>query len=289
MAARVILPSEAPSEEPSAAPSEETGDLDIFGNGSIDGINAEKIVSVSPAGTEIVCALGGEDRLIGRGEYSNYPESAQSVEVVGDFNGPDVEKIVSLEPDVVLMADKLQQDAIDRLTEMDIPVLMVNATKLEDIPYSYELIGKLLGAEEEAQALADELSAAIAEAEGAQPATPQTVYYAMTYGDAGNWTSGPGSFIYSMIEIAGGKPVPDDPSLPSWVEYPVEDLAAADPEVILVDSSMGSGGDLSGVPGYGDLSAVQNGNVHEINADIFTRPGPRIVEAIRTLSDILNG
>ncbi|MDL2237168.1 ABC transporter substrate-binding protein [Christensenellaceae bacterium OttesenSCG-928-K19] len=286
--------SEEPAEEASAEPTEgaeeeTSGDVDVFGNGSIEGLKADKIVSVSPSGTEIICALGAEDRLVGRDEYSNYPESVQDVEVVGDFNGPDVEKVVALEPDVVLMSDKLQQDAIDQLEDLGVPVVLVDATSLEDIPYSFELIGKLVGEEEAAQALADELAQAIADAQANQPEEAKTVYYAMSYGDAGNWTSGPGSFIYDMIKIAGGTPVPDDESLPTWVEYPVEDLVAADPDIILTDSSMGAVDPIEDQTGYSDLTAVAEGNVHEISADVFSRPGPRIIDAIKTLSDILNG
>ena len=110
----------------------------------------------------------------------------------------------------------------------------------------------------------------------------------MSYGDMGNWTSGPGSFINTMIEAAGGKCVTEDAAA-AWLEYPVEDLVKANPDIILLDSSMGSTDDIASAQGYADLDAVKNGKVYSIDADVFTRPGPRIAEAIATISDIVNG
>ena len=109
----------------------------------------------------------------------------------------------------------------------------------------------------------------------------------MSYGDMGNWKSGTGSFINTMIELAGGKCITADQAAP-WIEYSLEDLAAADPDIILLDSSMGSTEALAEVAGYKDLTAVRNGNVYAIDADVFTRPGPRIGEAVLEISEILN-
>lgn len=263
-------------------------ELDVFGNAPVNLTNVERIVSLTPAGTEIVCALGGGELLVGVDASSNYPESVQDVEIVGDYNGPDVEKIVSLEPDVVLAGNTLQQDVIDNLKAMGLEVVSVEATTFMEIPYAFELIGNILNAGPAAEELVSALNDAVAQAQETQPEEAKTVYYAMSYGDAGNWTSGPDSFIYTMIELTGGVPVPDDPSLPMWVEYPVEDLVAANPDIILVDSSMGAFGDIAGQNGYKDLDAVKNGRTYEIDADIFTRPGPRIIDALNELSRILN-
>ncbi|MEG1472860.1 MAG: helical backbone metal receptor [Christensenella sp.] len=249
--------------------------------------SAEKIVSLSPSGTEIVCALGAAKRLIGIDAFSNYPELTQSVEVVGDFNGPDVEKIVSLEPDVVLAGNTLQKEAIDNMKKLGITVVSVEATAFEDIAKSIELVGNIVDAQNEAKQVIGEIDAAVTEAQKNKPKEPKSVYYAMSYGDAGNWTSGPGSFINTMIELAGGKCVTEGQAAP-WIEYPMEDLMVANPNIILADASMGSVGDISAAQGYKDIDAVKNGAVYAVNADVFTRPGPRIAEAITQLSEIIN-
>ena len=107
----------------------------------------------------------------------------------------------------------------------------------DDIPKSIELVGKIVGMEDVAEQVTADIDAAVKSAQDNQPSEEKTVYYAMSYGDMGNWTSGPGSFINTMIELAGGSV--SQPTKPApWIEYSLEDLAAADPDIILLDSSM---------------------------------------------------
>lgn len=292
-ASETPAPSQAPSA--SAEPSETAASSDSAAGISITDMagnevtiaKADKIVSLTPAGTETVCALGAAKQLVGIDAYSNYPEITQSIEVVGDFNGPDVEKVVALEPDVVLAGNTLQQEAIDNLKKMNIPVVSVEATTFEDITKSITLVGEIVGAQDEAKQLVDGIDQIVKTAEESKPAEAKTVYYAMSYGDQGNWTSGPGSFINTMIELAGGKCVTEGQEYP-WIEYPMEDLAVANPDIIIVGANMGSTADLSTVPGYKDLDAVKNGKVYTVDADVFTRPGPRIGEAVLEISEILS-
>ena len=279
-----------PTEEiASASPSASASPVvvtDMSGN-TVTVDSAEKIVSLTPAGTEIVCALGAEDKLVGVDDSSDYPRSVDKIEVVGDFNGPDIEKIVALEPDVVLAGNMLQHDEIDQLTALGITVVSIEATAFEDIKKSITMVGKILDASQEANKINKKIDEALNEAEENNPENSPTVYYAMSYGDMGNWTSGPGSFINSMIEAAGGTCVTADAQA-SWLEYSLEDIVAANPDIILVDSSMGSAGDIENAPGYEDLDAVKKGHVYIVDADVFTRPGPRIAEAVKAVSEIVN-
>ena len=281
-----VSPSELAAQPSGSAPAAGVSVTDMAG-AEVTVEKADRIVSLTPAGTEIVCALGAAKQLVGIDAYSNYPEITQSIEIVGDFNGPDVEKVTALEPDVVLAGTGLQQDAVDKLGEMGITVVVVEATAFDDIPKSIELVGKIVGMEDVAEQVTADIDAAVKSAQDNQPSEEKTVYYAMSYGDMGNWTSGPGSFINTMIELAGGKCITADQAAP-WIEYSLEDLAAADPDIILLDSSMGSTEALAEVAGYKDLTAVRNGNVYAIDADVFTRPGPRIGEAVLEISEILN-
>ncbi len=283
---------QAAPEEPAA---EETADASAGGVTVTDMLGrevtvakADKVVSLTPAGTEIICQLACAKRLVGIDAFSNYPEITQNIEVVGDYNGPDVEKIVALEPDVIFAGNTLQSDAIDQLETLGMTVVCAEATTWEEIPASIELIGKVLDMEDQVAFTLEDFDAAVNKAKAAAPAEQPTVYYAMSYGDAGNWTSGPASFINTMIEIVGGKCVTESAEYP-WVEYPLEDLLVADPDIVLVDASMGSADGLAEAVGYKDLTAVKNGNVYAIDADVFTRPGPRLAEAVLQLSDILNG
>jgi iron complex transport system substrate-binding protein len=247
----------------------------------------DTIVSLAPSATEILYALGVGGRVVGVDVYSYYPEETKSVEVVGDFNGPDVEKIVALGPDIIFCGNTLQDEQIGDLENLGMTVVATEAVAFEDIQKSITMMGEILGKQAEAQSVIDNINAAIDDAKQNAPTEAPTVYYAMSYGDMGNWTSGPGSFINSMIEIAGGVPVTRDAEAP-WLEYPIEQLVSADPDIILVSSDMGSIDDISMAQGYADLSAVKDGKVYLMQADILSRPGPRIADALKAISDALN-
>lgn len=282
------VPSVASSTASTAAASEEAGMTvtDMLGN-EVTVSDGEKIVSLAPSATEILFALGLGDRVVGVDAYSNYPQEAAAKDVVGDFNGPDIEKIVSLEPDIIFCGNTLQKEQIADLKRLGMTVAATEAVSFEDIPKSIEMMGKILGKEAEASAIVDRIHAAVAEANKKAPKEEITVYYAMSYGDMGNWTSGPGSFINSMIEIAGGVPITRNAAQP-WLEYPLEQLVLHDPDVILFSSDMGSTDDISKAPGYKDLSAVKNKKVYQMQADVLSRPGPRIADAILAISETLS-
>lgn len=247
----------------------------------------ERIVSLSPSTTEILAELGALDKVVGTDAYSNYPEEANAIDKMGDYNGVNIELVVAAEPDVVLTAGKLQADAMEKLSELNIPVIGCEATEYAQIPDSIRLIGKVVDKEKEAEALIQDIKAV--EEESARDGEPLKVYYVMSYGEYGNWTSGPGSFINEMIKIAGGYPITEDanPSAP-WMDYSVEAMVAGDPDIILMAESLGDPSVLSSTPGYQDMRAVQEGRVYTINDDIISRPGPRVQEAIRAIASILD-
>ena len=277
-------PSESASE---AAEQPEMTITDMLGREVAVGAT-DTIVSLTPSATEILFALDAGDRVVGVDASSNYPEAAANIEVVGDYNGPDVEKVVALEPDIIFCGNTLQTDQISDLENLGMTVVATEAVAFEDIPKSIEMMGEILGKQDEATAVVDNINAAIEQAEANAPAEAPTVYYAMSYGDMGNWTSGPGSFINTMIEIAGGVPVTQDAEAP-WLEYPIEQLVSDDPDIILVSSDMGSSADdIAQVTGYADLTAVKDGQVYVMQADILSRPGPRIGDAILAISEALN-
>lgn len=249
--------------------------------------SAGRIVSLAPSATEILFALGVGDKIVGVDAYSDYPEETKAIEIVGDYNGPDIEKIVSLNPDIVFCGNTLQEEQIGELEKLGLTVVATEAVAFEDIQKSIEMIGDIVGKQEAAKAVVDSINSAVEKAGQNAPKEEKTVYYAMSYGDMGNWTSGPGSFINTMIELAGGVPVTKD-ATDSWLEYPVEDLVSQDPDIILVSSDMGSVEDITKVQGYSDLTAVKNGKVYQMEANVISRPGPRIADAIAMISDILN-
>jgi iron complex transport system substrate-binding protein len=252
-----------------------------------------RIISLTPSDTEIVYALGLGDKLVGVDAISDYPDAVKNVAKVGDFNGPNLETVVSLKPDLVLGGNKLQKDAIGKMKELGVNVVSAEATTYEDVYKSIDLIAGLTGAQKQAEAVKADMKAkekavldAVAKAAGGK-----TVYYAMSYGDAGNWTGGPGSFPFELIQMCGGKNITSDFPV-TWVNMSQEQLVSADPEIILLDSGMGetnSKDAFMAADAYKNLKAVKNGQVFVVTSNYCTRPGPRIVDGLREFAEAITG
>lgn len=246
----------------------------------------ETVVSLASSNTEILYAIGAGDMLIGRDSYSDYPEEVADVAVVGDFNGPNIEAIAEAQPDVVL-ASSLLEDVINQLTDLGITVFCTEASDYEGIYTSIELIGTICGKTEEASALCAQMRETIDAVHAAAATENQpTVYYVMSFGEYGEWSGGPGSFINTAIELAGGIPVTKDMG-ETWVNPSIEQVVELDPDIILL-SSLYTIEDLSAANGYADMRAVQEGNVYLVNPDLVELPGPRIAEAVTTFGEIFS-
>lgn len=270
-----------PTPEPSAEPTVLT---DMVGREVVLPEEVNTIVSLAASNTEIVYAIGAGDMLVGRDAFSNYPEEAANVAIMGDFNGPNIEAIVDAEADVVL-ASYLQDDAIAQLTELGIAVFCTEASDYEGIYTSIELIGAICGKTEEAAALTATMRDTISAVQAAAATENQpTVYYVMSYGEYGEWSGGPGSFINTAIELAGGAPITNGMG-ELWVNPSIEQIIELDPDIILL-SSYYTVEDLSAANGYADMRAVKEGNVYLVNPDFVERPGPRIADAVVAFGEI---
>jgi iron complex transport system substrate-binding protein len=267
------------------------GIADFLGNPVTMPKYAQRIISLTPTNTEIVCALGLQSKLVGVDTYSDYPDSVKNIAKVGTFTEPNAEQIVALKPDLVLGGNKLQKDAIDKLKALGLNVVATEATDYQDVTKSIELVGELTGAQKQAADVIADMKAkekivtdAVSKAVGGK-----TVYYAMSFGDMGNWTGGPGSFPYELIGMCGGKNITD--GLPaSWINLSQEDLVAKDPDIILLDSSMGSDPSaFSAAQGYTGLKAVKNSQVYIVTSNFCDRPSPRIVYGLREFAQYITG
>ncbi|NLG26108.1 MAG: ABC transporter substrate-binding protein [Clostridiales bacterium] len=242
----------------------------------------QKIVSLSPSNTEILFALGVGDRVIGVDAVSNHPPEVAGIDIVGDYSGPNVELILSLAPDVIFASNHLQADAIAQLTSLGAQVISVEAAAYDAIPASIQLIADAVGAD--AQPVLDAMAAKQAEVLANQPVASPKIYFALSFGEGGDWTAGPGTFIDDMIAMAGGVNVAASAGAP-WAQYSLEQLIADDPDVILISSyADGLVEQFSAAEGYRELRAVKEGHVYAINADTSSRPAPRIVEALSDIS-----
>ena len=251
----------------------------------------ERIVSLSPANTEILFALGLGDRIVGVTEYCTYPEAALSKDKIGGFSTINTEKIAVLNPDLLVAADGNSEETIAHLRELGYTIITVNADTIDTTLADIRLIGKAAGVESAAEELVSSMQADLAEiAEKTKGAEKPTILHCMWTDPL--WVSGSGTFQDEMISAAGG--VNAAAAEGGWVALTMEKFLTMNPDIIVVDSGDGMGvGTDDALKNFflkdsrmQSLSAVQNERVYVVNADIIDRGGPRIVEGVEALAEI---
>jgi iron complex transport system substrate-binding protein len=246
-----------------------------------------RVIGLSPATTETLFALGVDEKVVGGTDFDDFPPEAAALPDVATFNGVLIEKVVELEPDLVIAAGNAFTPAadIERMRDLDIPVLVVYAESVEEVLADIRLIGAAVGAGEEADDIAAGMTSRIGEVRTAAAARAERprVFYQIgsepeIYGPA------PDSFIEDMIELAGGDPITTGD--PNVFSIPLERLVQEDPEVIVVgDAQYGVCPEtVMERRGWQSMTAVRRGDVRAIDDTIVTRPGPRLAEGLAALA-----
>lgn len=255
---------------------------------------AQRIISLAPSNTEMLFALGAGDQVVGRDSASDYPEEALALEDIGDtFVGLNTELILSLEPDLILAAEISPPEYIIELENLGLTVYwLANPVVLEDLYTNLEIVGQLTGREEEAQTLITDLQTRVEAVESALESTSETptVFYELDSSDpAAPWTAGFGSFIDQLIARAGGENAAGQLDT-AYGQLSIENLLERDPDIILLgDAAYGvSPESLAERPGWGALSAVQNGQVYPFDDNLASRPGPRLIDALEQLARLIH-
>ena len=252
----------------------------------------QRIISLAPSNTEILFALGLGDKVVGVTDFCNYPEEAKAIEQVGTYFEPNIEKIFSLSPDLVLAVADLPEDVIAKLEELGIPAPILNPADLEGILANIQLVGKATGAEKEAEALVSEMRgriAAVTEKASEVEERPRVFCEIDATDPSKPWASGPGSFMDAMIRLSGGTNVAADAESP-WPQLSAEEIIAKDPEIIiLADAKYGVTAESVGErPGWEVITAVKEGAIFDIDDDLISRPGPRIVDGLEAVARIIH-
>lgn len=245
----------------------------------------QRVVTIGPSLTEMMFALGAGSRVVGVDEFSDYPPEAATVPRIGGLMTPSVEAVIALEPDFVLVDDVAapQFPAFERL---DVTVALLAAPDVDAVMETILLLGNVLDVPDAAARLVDDMERRIAAVEGkvAHLSADERVraFHAVWTGPI--YTGGPGSFIHALIEAAGGVNVAGDIGAP-WVEFSLEALLAADPDVILVTREEHRDELLSGRQArWQGLRAVRDGRVCLVDEDEVSRPGPRIVDGLEAVA-----
>lgn len=238
---------------------------------------ALRIISLAPHLTELAFAAGAGERLVGVVRDSDYPAQARAIPQIGDAAGADFERIVALQPDLVLAwGSGNRLSVIERLGQLGFPVLVLEPRKLEDIPRHLRMLGVLVGTDAQAETVARSFSDRAAKLRARyQRSRSVAVMFEMWHRPI--MTVNGDHMISDVLRMCGARNVfADLPRLAA--EVSLEQVLMRDPEVIVVGSEEADAG-IADWQDYPYLKAVGRGRVFSVSADLITRQTPRILDA----------
>ena len=247
-----------------------------------------KIVALSAADCEMLCAIGGESLLVGIGEYCNYPESITALPVVASGAETNIEQILALMPQVIIASDMgMSLDTVNLLESCGIPVIESQAYSIEDTYSAIRVLGTLTGFDENAESVVAGMQSTFADISETALPSGKTVYFEVSPLEWGLWTAGKGTFMDELAAICGLENAFADVS--SWAEISEEQVLLRDPDyIVTIAMYYGEGPtpveEIMSRAGWSELKAVKNGNVIMLDSDSVSRPGPRLADAALALS-----
>ncbi len=242
-----------------------------------------RIVSLVPAMTELLFAVGAGQRLVGRTRYGVHPPGAREVPSVGQGVHPSVEAVVARRPDLVLLYAGADSRATAReLDGLGVPALALRHDDFSDLYRNIDRIGVLTARPRAARTLADRIRCELRTVAAAAGKRPRRSVYLDVWEDP-PYTVGAGSYLDSLIRVAGGRDVFGD--LPqASPRVSLEAIAARDPDVIIVPRSTRGRVDPTRRPAWRSIPAVAAGRVRDVDGDLLDRLGPRVGEAAGALA-----
>ncbi|WP_353894366.1 cobalamin-binding protein [Proteinivorax hydrogeniformans] len=241
----------------------------------------ERIVSLAPSNTEIIAELDQQDKLVGITDFCNYPEDVMEIPSVGNAFEVNYEKILSLNPDLVVTMGE-QDEIVQRLEEMDIPVMVVHPTTISEVFEGIEKVAKVLQVEDKGEQVISTLQTEKQEILAEVKQSDKSVFVLLD--STALYTVGSKTFYDEIIQHVGAKNVGD--SREGYWEMSQEKLLETDPDIILY--SWPPEDDIKNLPAWSEVTAVKEGNTYQIDDDTTSRPGPRIIQGLRQLHEIIN-
>jgi iron complex transport system substrate-binding protein len=249
----------------------------------------QRIVSLVPSATEIIFALGGEGRLVGRTDFCDYPEAARTKTTVGGMVNPNLETIATLKPDLVIATSSGNTvETFNQLTRLGIPVYQVGAERMAEVKDVVRRLGVLTGREAAAPPLIDELDRRVAAVRDAVKRFPRPrVLYVL-------WPEplivpGGRSLVTELIDIAGGASITAQDA-DDYPRYSLEAAVAKSPDIIVLANHGTRSGPvaLDRWKRLTSLPAVRNGRVHSVDGNLMHRYGFRMLDGLERLARALH-
>jgi len=257
----------------------------------------QRIVTIFSSNTEIVAALGLDERIVGIDAYTHYPEEIKDKAAVGGRLGFSLEIIVGLRPDLVIMTPARQatNQLLGPLEKMGIPALVLVAGSVEDIMDNIMQVARLAGVTQSGEALVDRMHQRLLRI-ARKPDDYRRPRVAMITGRVGNGlllvaraqASRTTGYTADAIVRAGGILALDEQSQarPIIKQVSPEALLASDPDILLYTLPEKDMDDLSRLPGWSQMKAVRRRNVHAVSGAELLIPGPRIVDGIERMATL---
>jgi iron complex transport system substrate-binding protein len=253
---------------------------------------AQQVVVLMPGDLEIVYALGAGEKVVGRGEYCDYPEEALVLPAIQSGGETNIEQIVALRPQLIILSKMAQTpEQVTKLEQAGIAVLVTDAQSIAGVYEAIQLIGRAIGKGTEAEQLVGRMQADFAELQAKVPAgSGKTVYFESSPLQWGLWTAGQGTFMQEITEMLGLKNIFDD--VAGWREVAQEKVLARDPDyIVTLAMYFGEGPtpveEIKARAGWEKLKAVMNDAINNADADTLARPGPRLVDGAKALFDFV--
>ncbi len=242
---------------------------------------ARRIVSLAPATTELVFALGAGDRLVGRTTWCDWPAEARAVPDMGNGIGPNVEAIAATRPDLVLVyPSEGNRPAVAQLEQLGIRVAVVRQDAIADWRETARAVARLLDRAAVAESLLVEFDRRLAAARAAPAPDSPSVFIAV--GSNPPFAIGAGSFVSELAGLAGARNAFADLGGPSAV-VSLEAVVARNPDLVLVLGPEEMAAEIARRPGWRAIPAVREGRVLAVDGGEFNRPSPRLPDAVRAL------
>lgn len=245
----------------------------------------DKVASGSPAITEMIFAIKANDKLVGVTQFCDFPEEAKRIDITGDYNGPSIEKLIEFGANMYI-TDHISDDQRKTLEDANIIVVVLASKNYNDVFSKILLMGQIFNKNPQADSaliiMKHRESVILNSVKGSKS---KRVFYEVWHDPL--MTSGHGSFIDEMIKMLGSENIAGDAES-AYAEYSIEKVIEKNPQIYLTaNDGMKTAEDIKARPGFDQVDAIKNEHIYFLDANIISRPGPRIVEGLEILAEAI--